>query len=643
MIQERERGITITSAATSCEWRGHRINIIDTPGHVDFTVEVERSLRVLDGVVAVFCAVGGVQPQSETVWRQANKYRVPRLAFVNKMDRIGADFHEVLHKIRERLGANAVALQIPIGAEDDFVGVVDLLRMRAIRYVDDLGTISEETDIPTYLQATAAAFRDHLIEAVAEVDEELMVRFLEGEEPSLAELKAGLRRATVRSKLAPVLCGAAFRNKGVQPLLDAVVDYLPSPLEVGPVRGLDPWTHAEKYRQPADDEPFSALVFKIMSDPHVGRLTYFRVYSGHLQRGRFVQNASRGQRERVSRILRMHANKREEISEIWTGDIVAGIGFSPETSTGDTLCEEGQPIIFERIHFPEPVISIAIEPKTKADQESMESALRRLQEEDPTFRVKLEEETGQTVISGMGELHLEIIKDRLLREFRVDANVGKPQVAYRETVVGVGEAQGEYIHQTGGRGQYGVVQLRVEPQPPGEGHVFVDEIKGGSIPREFIPAIEAGVREALELGVLVGFPMIDVKVTLLDGRFHEVDSSELAFRIAAQIGFRQAAEQAGVVIKEPVMAVEVVTPREHLGDIIADLNGRRAQIEGLHSTPGGTETVSAKVPLAEMFGYVNAIRSLSQGRATYTMEPASYQEVPEQVRDNLIARMRGGV
>jgi elongation factor G len=640
MVQEQERGITITSAATTCLWNNHRINIIDTPGHVDFTVEVERSLRVLDGVVAIFCAVGGVQPQSETVWRQANKYRIPRLAYVNKMDRLGADFHEVLHKIRERLGANAVALQLPMGAEDDFVGVVDLLRMRAIRYVDDLGTVSAEEDVPGYLASTAAAFREYLIESLAEADEETMIKYLEDQELTVEDLKAGLRRATLSYKIVPVLCGASFRNKGVQPLLDAVVDYLPSPRDIGAVRAWNPQTGEETSWPVKDEAPFAALVFKVMSGRH-GRLNYLRLYSGHLRKGSVVFNPRLKQRERISRILRMHANKSEELTQVWAGDIVAAVGLSPETTTGDTLSDPACPVLFEPIHFPEPVISIALEPKTKADQESMDEALRQLQAEDPTFRVRLDEETGQTLVSGMGELHLEIIKDRLLREFQVDANVGKPQVAYRETVVGEGRAEGRFIRQTGGRGQYGVVCLQVEPLPPGQGFQFVDRIAGGAIPKEFIPAIEAGVREAMEAGVLAGYPVIDVRVTVYDGQYHEVDSSEIAFKIAAMEAFRAAAEKAGLVLKEPIMAVEVVTPREYLGDVIADLNTRRAQITGLSSTPGETETIRADVPLAEMFGYATALRTVSQGRATYTMEPARYEEVPEAVRDRLVARARG--
>lgn len=637
MVQEQERGITITSAATTCMWRGHRINIIDTPGHVDFTVEVERSLRVLDGVVAIFCAVGGVQTQSETVWRQANKYRVPRIAYVNKMDRVGADFHEVVHQIRERLGANAVALQLPLGAEEDFVGVVDLLRMKSIRYLDDLGTISEEVEVPDYLRETAEGFREKLVEAVAEVDEETMIKYLEGKELTREELQRGLRRATLNYELVPVLCGAAFRNKGVQPLLDAIVDYLPSPIDVGPVRGINPTTGEQVERVPADEEPFSALAFKIMSDPHVGRLTYLRIYSGVMRQGATVFNASSGQRQRASRILRMHANRREDLPDGRTGDIVAVIGLN-ETMTGDTLCDAAHPVVFESIHFPEPVITMAIEPKTKADQDNLQRALRRLRDEDPTFRVCMDEETGQTVISGMGELHLEIIKDRLLREFRVEANVGRPQVAYRETLAGIAQAEGRYIRQTGGRGHYGHVWLQVEPLEPGAGFEFVNAITGGVIPQEFTPAVEAGVREAMEAGILAGFPLVDVKVTLYDGSYHEVDSSEIAFKTAAAIAFRNAARHAGVVIKEPIMLVEIVTPRDYLGEVIADLNSRRGRIEQMTSTPGDTETLRAYVPLAEMFGYATSLRSLTQGRATYTMEPARYEEVPDNVRDELIAR-----
>lgn len=640
MVQEQERGITITSAATFCVWRDHYINIIDTPGHVDFTVEVERSLRVLDGVVAIFCAVAGVQPQSETVWRQADKYRVPRIAYVNKMDRVGADFHEVVHKIRERLGANAVAIQIPIGAEDEFVGVVDLLRMKAIIYLDDLGTMSEETAIPDYLQSTAQAFRQRLIEALAEVDDEIMMKYLENQEIGVEELKRALRRATVQFKIVPTLCGSSYRNRGVQPLLDAIVDYLPSPLDIGPVEGEDPKTGQRIFRRPDDGEPFSALAFKIMSDPHVGRLTYLRVYSGHARRGDKVLNVASGKTERLGRLLRMHANRREDIEEVFTGDIVAAVGLN-QTFTGDTLTHPDHPILYEPIHFPEPVISMALEPKTRADQEKMVQALQRLLAEDPTFRVRVDEETGQTVISGMGELHLEIIKDRLLREFKVDANIGRPQVSYREAITAPGVGEGRFIKQTGGAGQYGHVWLRIEPLEPGKGFEFVDETKGGVIPKEYMSAIEAGVREAMEAGVLAGYPVIDVRAVVFDGSYHEVDSSPPAFKMAGFLAFRNAAAQARVVLKEPVMKVEVVTPEEYLGEVIGDLNARRGRIEELEVGAGNVRIIRALVPLAEMFGYATALRSLTQGRGTYTMEPSHYEEVPPPVREEILLRSRG--
>jgi elongation factor G len=640
MEQEQERGITITSAATTCFWREHRINIIDTPGHVDFTVEVERSLRVLDGVVAVFCAVGGVQPQSETVWRQANKYRVPRIAYINKMDRVGADFFNVLGKMRERLGANAVPVQIPIGSEGDFKGVVDLIRMQAIRYTDDLGTTSTENDIPADLMDLALEYREKLVEAASDADEALMEKYLEGEAVGEDELRAAVRKGAVTGLIVPVVCGSSFKNKGVQPMLDAVVHYLPSPLDVGAVRGTEPRSGMVAERRPADDEAFSALAFKIMSDPYVGRLTYFRAYSGRLSKGSYVFNASKGKKERIGRILRMHANNREDVDEVFAGDIVAAVGLG-DTTTGDTLCDEAKPILLETIVFPEPVISIAIEPKTKADQDKLGQALGRLSAEDPTFRVHTDHETNQTIISGMGELHLEIIQDRLFREFKVEANVGRPQVAYRETITRAAHGEGRFVRQTGGKGQFGHVVMDLAPLEPGTGFQFHNKIVGGSIPREYIPAVEAGVREAMDGGIMAGYQMIDVSVSLVDGSYHEVDSSEMAFKIAGSIGFKEIAKRAGPVLKEPVMAVEVVTPEDFLGDIIGDLNSRRGRIEGMEPAQGGTQVIKAQVPLAEMFGYATTVRTLSQGRASYSMEPSHYEEVPRNVAEEIIAKTTG--
>jgi len=635
MPQEQERGITITSAATTCYWRDHRINIIDTPGHVDFTVEVERSLRVLDGVVAIFCAVGGVQPQSETVWRQANKYRVPRIAYVNKMDRVGAGFHRTLHAMRERLGCRPVAVQVPIGEESAFRGVVDLIEMKALVWPNDseFGAHFEVTDIPAELVDRAQRFREAMVEAAAEADEELMRKYIEGEPLTAEEIRRGLRKGTLSYSIVPVLCGASFKNKGVQPLLDAVVEYLPSPLDVPEVQGTNPRTGQAEVRRPRDEEPFAALAFKIMSDPHVGKLTYFRVYSGSLAKGSPVFNSSRDRRDRVGRILRMHANHREEMAEVRTGDIAAAIGLG-QTGTGDTLCDPQHPILLETISFPEPVISVAIEPKTKADQDKLATALERLTDEDPTLKTKVDEETGQTILEGMGELHLEIITDRLLREFSVGANVGRPQVAYKETVTSAGRAQGKFVRQTGGRGQYGDVWLEVGPS---EQHlVFEDATKGGVIPREFIPAIEAGVREAMESGVLGGYPMTGVHVKVVDGSYHEVDSSELAFKIAGGMAFRNAVRADRPILMEPIMSVEVVAPEERVGEVIADLNSRRARIQGMDPAPGGTQAVRALVPLAEMFGYATQLRSLTQGRATYTMEPCQYGPVPEQLMEQIL-------
>jgi len=634
MVQERERGITITSASTTAFWRGHRINVIDTPGHVDFTVEVERSLRVLDGAVAVFCSVGGVEPQSETVWRQADKYQVPRIAYVNKMDRVGADFSRVVRMIKERLGANAVPIQWPIGVEDSFRGMVDLITMRAHIFKDDLGTIDEEADIPEDIADEVKAAREAMIEAIADVDEEIMMKYLEGEDISAQELKKAIRRGVLAVKLTPVLCGSSFKNKGVQLLLDAIVDYLPSPIDLPPVRGINPETDAEEYRQLDDDNPFSALAFKVMSDPYVGKLIYVRIYSGVLQAGSYVYNATKGRKERIGRILRMHANYREEVKEAYSGDIIAVVGLR-DTTTGDTLCAEDAPIVLEQLEFPEPVINQAVEPKTKNDQDKLGIALQRLAEEDPTFRVYTDEETGQTIISGMGELHLEIIVDRLLREFKVEANIGKPQVAYRETITKAVRSEGKFIRQSGGRGQYGHVVLEIEPLERGQGFEFVNKIVGGVVPKEYIPAVEAGVKEAMLGGVIAGYPMVDVRVTLVDGSYHEVDSSEMAFKVAGSIGFKEGAQKAAPIILEPIMKVEVTTPEEYVGDVIGDLNSRRGRIEGLEQR-GNTQIVRAYVPLAEMFGYATDLRSATQGRANYTMVFGHYEPVPASIGEAIM-------
>ncbi|HHY95108.1 MAG TPA: elongation factor G [Firmicutes bacterium] len=636
MVQEQERGITITSAATTCFWRQHRVNIIDTPGHVDFTVEVERSLRVLDGVVAIFCAKGGVEPQSETVWRQADRYGVPRIAYVNKMDTVGADFYRVVKEIRTRLAARPVPVQIPVGVEDSFRGVVDLIREQAIIYVDELGTESETAAIPPSLREEAARWREQLVEALCDLDEDLMVKYLEGEAMSPEEIKRVLRKGTCSAQIVPVLCGASYRNKGVQPLLDAVIDYLPSPLDVPPVRGVNPRTGEEEERAPSTEAPLCALAFKVMADPHVGKLTFVRIYSGTLSAGSYVYNASRDRKERVGRLIHMHANHREDIREAEAGDIVAVVGLK-DTTTGDTLCPEDYPLLLEPMTFPEPVISVAIEPRTKADEERLAASLARLAEEDPTFRVRVDAETGQTLISGMGELHLEIIVDRLLREFKVEASVGRPQVAYRESIAATAEAEGKWIRQTGGRGQYGHVWLRLEPMPRGDGFRFEDRIVGGVVPREFIPAVEAGVKEAMASGVLAGYPVIDVRVQLFDGSYHEVDSSEIAFKMAAVQAFRRAMEMASPVMLEPVMSVEVVVPETYMGDVMGDLTARRGHIEGLEAR-GNTQVIRGKVPLAEMFGYATDLRSLTQGRGTYTMQFESYQPVPAQVREAILAR-----
>lgn len=639
MIQEQERGITITSAATTCHWHDHRINIIDTPGHVDFTVEVERSLRVLDGAVAIFCAVGGVEPQSETVWRQADKYSVPRIAYVNKMDRIGADFFRCLTMMRERLGANPVPVQLPLGQEENFAGAIDLIRRKAIVYLDELGTQLEYREIPPALAAQAAEYREKLWETLAELDEEFLLKYLESEEVSEEEVKRALRRATLAGKAVPVLCGSSFRNKGVQPLLDAIVDYLPAPTDIPAVRGVNPATGEEEERVSGDGEPFCALAFKIMTDPYVGKLTYVRVYSGKLAGGSYVYNPAKDRRERVGRILRMHANHREDVNEAYAGDIIAVVGLK-HTVTGDTLCTEERPILLEPMEFPEPVISVAIEPKTVADQDKMGVALARLAEEDPTFKMHTDQETGQTIISGMGELHLEIIVDRLLREFKVEANIGRPQVAYKETISLPARAEGRYIRQTGGRGQYGHVVLEVEPRERGGGIAFVNKIVGGAIPKEYISAVESGVREAMENGVLAGYPVTDVTVNIVDGSYHEVDSSDVAFKLAGAIGFKNAAQKARPVLLEPVMKIEVVVFEEYMGDVIGDLNARRGRIEDLE-TRGESRVIHGYVPLAEMFGYATELRSRTQGRGTYTMQFSHYEEVPRPIARAIIAR-RGG-
>ncbi|HEY6015208.1 MAG TPA: elongation factor G [Gaiellaceae bacterium] len=637
MAQEQERGITITSAATTAFWHDHRINIIDTPGHVDFTVEVERSLRVLDGAIAVFDSVAGVQPQSETVWRQADKYRVPRIAFINKMDRTGADYFKSVQSMVERLGAHPVHIQIPIGQEDSHRGVVDLVEMRSITYADDLGTNPEIGEIPEQLSEQAHEYHHQLIDAVAEHDEELLETYLMDEESVTPEMiKRALRTATLAIAVTPVLLGSAFKNKGVQPLLDAVIDYLPSPLDVPPVHGLDPRTEHELSRRPADDEPFAALAFKVMSDPFVGKLTYFRVYSGKIKAGDRVLNTTTGKTERISRILQMHANHREEREEIGAGEIAAGVGLK-QTTTGDTLAIDTAPIVLERMEFPEPVIAVAVEPKSKADQDKLGMGLQRLSEEDPTFRVHTDEETGQTIIEGMGELHLEIIVDRLKREFSVDANVGRPQVAYRETVgKPVEKIQGKFVRQTGGKGQYGHAVINLEPAGQGEGYEFVDKIVGGKIPKEYIPSIDLGIQEAMESGVLAGYPVVDIRIELIDGSYHEVDSSEMAFKVAGSMAFKEAMKRANPKLLEPMMAVEVVTPEDYLGDVMGNLNSRRGRVEHLEPS-GNAQSIKAMVPLAEMFGYATDLRSMSQGRATFTMQFDHYEEVPQSIAAELMA------
>lgn len=639
MEQEQERGITITSAATTCQWLDHRINIIDTPGHVDFTVEVERSLRVLDGSVAVFCAKGGVEPQSETVWRQADKYSVPRMAYVNKMDILGADFYRVVDMIKTRLHANPVALQLPIGSEDTFLGMVDLIKMDAIIYTDDLGKTSEEVAIPDDMKEKAEEYRQILLDAVAETDDELMMKYLEGEELTEEEIKAAIRKATIDCKMTPVLCGSSYKNKGVQPMLDAVIAYMPSPLDIPAIKGVDPDTGEEDKREADDKLPFSALAFKIMADPYVGKLAFFRVYSGSITSGSYVFNSTKGRKERIGRILQMHANRREEIDTVYSGDIAAAVGLK-DTVTGDTLCDEKEPIILESMEFPEPVISVAVEPKTKADQEKMGIALARLAEEDPTFRMRTDQETGQCIISGMGELHLEIIVDRMLREFKVDCTVGKPQVAYRETIRKQVKAEGKFVRQSGGRGQYGHCLLELVPQEPGVGFSFENKVVGGAIPKEYINPIEAGIKEAMENGVVAGYPMVDIKVIVYDGSYHDVDSSEMAFKIAGSMGFKSGAQKATPVLLEPYMKVEVVVPEEYMGDVIGDLNSRRGRIEGMEAR-AGAQVINAFVPLSEMFGYATDLRSKTQGRGNYSMEISHYDEVPKNISEAITAKNKG--
>jgi len=639
MEQEQERGITITSAATTAFWNGNRINIIDTPGHVDFTVEVERSLRVLDGAVAVFSAVDGVQPQSETVWRQADKYEVPRMAFLNKMDRVGADFNMCVNDIKEKLGGNGVPIQLPIGAEDSFEGIIDLITMKEYLFKDDtMGAAYDIADVRAELLEEAQAAREHMLESVVETDDELMEKYFGGEEITEEEIKKAIRIATISGVIVPVLCGTAFKNKGIQPLLDAVVAYMPSPLDVGSVKGIDPKTEAPMERQPSDDEAFSALAFKILTDPFVGRLSFFRVYSGVLNKGSYVLNSTKGKKERMGRLLQMHANKREELDVVYSGDIAAAVGLK-ETTTGDTLCDESKPIILEKMEFPDTVIQIAVEPKTKADQEKMGTALAKLAEEDPTFKVTSNQETGQTLISGMGELHLEIIVDRMKREFKVEANVGKPQVAYRETINGVADVEEKYAKQSGGRGQYGHVKIKVEANPD-KGYEFINQITGGAIPREYIPAVDKGIQEALEAGVVAGYPVQDVKVTLYDGSYHEVDSSEMAFKIAGSMAIKKAMRAANPILLEPIFKVEVTTPEEYMGDVIGDLNSRRGQVSGM-TDRNNAKIINAQVPLAQMFGYATDLRSKTQGRASYSMEFEKYVQVPNNIAQQVIAERQG--
>ena len=639
MVQEQERGITITSAATTCHWKNHRINIIDTPGHVDFTVEVERSLRVLDGAVAVLTARGGVEPQTETVWRQAENYNVPRMAYVNKMDITGADFFNVIKMMKERLNANAVAIQLPIGAEDDFKGIIDLVKMEAIVYEDDLGKVEDEVAIPEDMKDQAEEYREILLEALSELDDDFMEKYLGGEEITEDEIKAVIRKGTVACKLCPVTCGTSYRNKGVQPLLDAIVDYMPAPTDIPPIAGINPETGEEDHRPSSDEAPFSALAFKIMTDPYVGKLAFFRVYSGILDGGSYVYNSTKGKKERIGRILQMHANHRKELERVYSGDIAAAVGLK-DTTTGDTLCDEEHPIILESMVFPDPVISVAVEPSTKNDQEKMGVALQKLAEEDPTFRVRTDQETGQTIISGMGELHLQIIVDRMLREFKVDCKVGEPQVAYRETIRKSVEAEGKFVRQSGGHGQYGHCWLKLEPQEPGEGFAFENKVVGGAIPKEFIKPIEDGVKQAMEAGVVAGYPMVDIKATVFDGSFHEVDSSEAAFKVAGSMAFRNGAEKANPVLLEPYVKVEVTVPEEYMGDVIGDLNSRRGRIDGMEAR-NGSQVITGFVPLSEMFGYSTDLRSKTQGRGNYSMEVAYYDEVPKNIADKIVAKNKG--
>ena len=639
MVQEQERGITITSAATTCHWKDHRINIIDTPGHVDFTVEVERSLRVLDGTVAVLTARGGVEPQTETVWRQAERYNVPRMAYVNKMDITGADFFNVMDMMRERLNANPVAIQLPIGAEDEFKGIIDLVKMDAIVYEDDLGKVTDEVEIPAEYKEQAEEYRDKLLEACAEVDDELMEKYLGGEEVTEEEIRRAIRKATIACEMTPVTCGTSYRNKGVQPLLDAIVDYMPAPTDIPPIAGVNPDTGEEDHRPASDSAPFSALAFKIMTDPFVGKLAFFRVYSGTLNSGSYVYNATKDSKERIGRILQMHANNRKEIDIVYSGDIAAAVGLK-NTTTGDTLCDENNPIILESMEFPDPVISVAVEPATKNDQEKMGIALQKLAEEDPTFRVHTDAETGQVIISGMGELHLQIIVDRMLREFKVDCKVGEPQVAYRETIRKQVKAEGKFVRQSGGHGQYGHCWLELIPQEAGEGFSFENKVVGGVIPKEFINPIEAGVRQAMESGVVAGYPMVDIKVIVYDGSFHEVDSSEAAFKVAGSMAFKAGAEKANPVLLEPYVKVEVTVPEEYMGDVIGDLNSRRGRIDGMEPR-NGVQVINAYVPLSEMFGYSTDLRSKTQGRGNYSMEVSFYDEVPKNIADAVVAKNKG--
>ncbi len=635
MVQEKERGITITSAATTCHWKGNRINIIDTPGHVDFTVEVQRSLRVLDGSVCVFCAKGGVEPQSETVWHQANDYMVPRMAFVNKMDIMGANFYNVVQMMKDRLKCVPVPIQLPIGSESDFVGIIDLMTMRAEVYYDDLGKDVRDEDIPADMVEKAQQYHDEMVELICDTDEDLMMMYLEGEEIPVEDLKKALRKATIDNKLVPVLCGTAYRNKGVQMLLDAIVDYMPAPIDIPPIKGVNPDTDEEDERPSDDEAPFSALAFKIATDPFVGRLSFFRVYSGTLEAGTSVLNATKDKRERMGRILLMHANHREDITKVYSGDIAAAVGFK-NTTTGDTLCDEKHPIILESMDFPDPVIRVAIEPKTKAGQEKMGIALAKLAEEDPTFKTYTDEETGQTIIAGMGELHLEIIVDRLLREFKVEANVGKPQVAYKETIRRKADVETKYARQSGGKGQYGHVKITLEPNEPGAGYEFVNAVVGGAIPKEYIEPVNQGIQGAMQNGILAGYPVVDCKVTLYDGSYHEVDSSEMAFKIAGSMAFKEAMKKADPVLTEPIMQVDVMVPEEYMGDVIGDLNSRRGQIQGMEPR-GAVQAISAKVPLSEMFGYATDLRSRSQGRGQYVMQPSHYAEIPKSIADKIIS------